>query len=192
MTVALPVRPSPNSMEVMPLDKGFFQRGASSLRVDKPGNRYSIGFTFPIMHVDDARRFVAKLQRAKRQGLRIDIPMLVKQGIPGSPVVDGVNDGTTLNVRGFAAGYAVREGFWFTIVEAATDNAYLHSVYETTVADATGVATLQIEPPLRAPFADGDVIEFAKPYVVGFMEDFSWPVRSDRYVELSIAVEEFE
>jgi len=193
--VILPVRPRPNSMVVELLDMGFIQRGSSSVRVNRPGARYRIQFMFPIMDVDDARAFISKMQRAKRTSLQIDIPLLIKQGIPGTPVVDGavVSAASTISIRGLTPGYVIKEQYWFTVVEA-DGSAYLHTVVESVTADATGEATVEIEPPLRAPFADGDTVHFAVPYMQGFMDGdaFSWTVRTDRYVELAVTVEEFK
>lgn len=191
----LPVKPSPNSMEPTLLDRGFIQRGAASLRVDRPGSKWAIKFTFPLMTVDGARGFISKIIRGKRQGLQINIPLLVKQGIPGSPVVDGAVAGaaTSIPVRGLTPNYVVKEQYWMTIVEA-DGTAYLHSVIDTVMADGTGAATLEIEPALRAPFADGDTIHLAKPFMQGFIdgENYGWVVRSDRFVEPTVTVEEYK
>lgn len=191
----LPVKPSPNGMEPSLIDRGFIQRGASALRIDRPGTKWGINFMFPIMTVDVARGFISKLLRAKRQGLQIDIPLVVPQGIAGNPVVDGpvTSAGTTLSVRGLTPNYVVKEQYWLTVVE--TDGtAYLHSVIETVVADGTGDATLEIEPALRAPFADGDTVHLGKPFMQGFMDGnaYGWKVREDKYVEISITVEEYK
>lgn len=191
----LPVKPSPNGMTPTLVDPGFIQRGSSALRVDRPGSHWAIDFVFPLMTVDGARAFISKLLRAKRQGLQINIPLLVHQGIPGSPVVDGavLAAGSTLSVRGLTPGYPVKEQYWFTVTEA-DGTAYLHSVVETVVADALGEAVLEIEPPLRAPFVDGDTIHMAKPFMQGFIEGqgYSWTVRSDRFIELTVKVEEYK
>lgn len=191
--IELPVKPKPNKMSPTLLDRGQILRGASSLRVDRPGSRWRMAFAYPPMKQDQADTFTAPLTRAKRQGLRIYLPVRVPQGIPGSPVVDGAGQsGSTLAVRGFDAGYAARVGFWLTIVEA-DDTAYLHRMFETVVADGSGDATLEIEPPLRAPFADGDTIHIGKPFIEGFMEGQEWgyDIESDEFTILSLTVEEY-
>ena len=192
--ITLPVKPRPNFMEPSLLDFGFAQRGAATIRVNRPGSRWRNSFAFPLMTVDAARSFIARLLRAKRQTLQVDIPLLVDQGNPGSPVVNGGGQaGTSLNIRGFTAGYVAKEQFWLTIVEA-DGTAYLHSVAETASANGSGNATVEIEPPLRAPFANGATIHFAQPYMQGFMDGdaYTWTVRTDRYVELSVTVEEYK
>jgi hypothetical protein len=148
------------------------------------------------MRQDVADTFTAALARAKRQGVRIYLPVRVPQGIPGSPVVDGAGQtGSTLAVRGLVAGYAARVGFWLTILEAADDDTgYLHRMFQTSVADGTGDAVWEIEPPLRAPFADGDVIHIGNPYIEGFIDGDSWgyDIEEAEMTVLTITVEEYQ
>lgn len=175
------------------LDYGFVQRGASSVRVDRPGGRWRFVFGFPPMKPDVADTFTARLTRAKRQGLEIDIPRLVDQGNPGAPAVAGAGQsGTTLNVDGLNAGYIAREGFWLTIVDA-DGVAYVHRMVETVVAASDGTAAFEIEPPLREPFLDGATIEMRKPFVQGFMDGdvFEYDVPSDQFIVLGVTVEEY-
>jgi len=162
------------------LDRGFIQRGATSLRINKPGSRHRMTFTYPPMPPEVAARFSTKLKRALRNGLQIPVPLLIKQGVPGSPVVDGADQsGSSIAVRGLTPGYIAKESFWLTIVDA-DDTAYLHAVETTVVADGSGEATIEIEPPLRVPFEDGDTIELGKPYMQGFVE---LPVLEQEYIE---------
>ena len=188
--IELPSGVVPSEMEVLALDQGSVVRGASSLRIDRPGNRYAIGFTFP----PSAEPKVARIVRAKRQGIRVYLPLKVPQGSPGTPVVDGAGQsGTSLDVRGFTPGYFAKEDYWLTIIDAS-GNGYLHQVAETVGADGTGSATLSIEPPLRAPFADGATIEFAKPYIEGFIdgENWGWNTPTNWLVSIGLVVEEYE
>lgn len=192
--ITLPARSMPNSMEESLLDFGFAQRGAATVRVDRPGSRWRIAFTFPLMTIDASRALNSRLKRAKRQTLQINIPMLIDQGIPGSPVVDGAGQsGTTLAVRGFEPSYYAKEDFWLTIVEA-DGTAYLHSMAETVTADGSGDAVLEIEPPLRAPFADGDIVHFGKPFMQGFIDGDTYTriVPGNKLVTLGVMVEEYK
>lgn len=191
--IYLPVKPLPNAMEPSLLDLGFIQRGAASLRVDRPGGRYRITFGFPPMQPEQSTGFTSRLKRAKRQGLQVVIPLLRSQGIPGAPVVDGAGQsGSSIDVKGFNLGYIIREDYWLTIIEA-DGTAYLHSVVETVVA-TDGTATIEIEPPLRAPFPDEAEIEFAAPYMQGFMDGDAFTYRvpgSPHSIEIGITVEEY-
>lgn len=194
--VTLPSRPKPNAAQPTLIDKGGIMRGSSALRIDRPGNHYAISFQWPreAMEPDVARTFTGRLQRAKRNGLQFEIPLLVEQGIPGEPVVDGAVTGaaTSIDITGFTPFYIIREGYWLTISES-DGSAYLHSVVETVVADDDGNATVEIEPPLRAPFADGDSIEFARPFMQGFIasDNFSWSIDGERRADIAIDVEEY-
>ncbi|USA39618.1 hypothetical protein NCF86_00190 [Pelagerythrobacter marinus] len=192
--IELPDRPAPTQMEPTLLDYGSVQRGAASQRINRPGSRYRMAFSTPPMEPDTSRKFVARLLRAKREGLRVKLPLIVPQGIPGTPVVNGAGQaGTTIALRGLTPGYIAKEGFWLNIVEA-DGTSYLHSVFETAVADENGEALIEIEPALRAPFADGDSVELSAPWIEGFVvgEDWSWVVPVNRYIALSFPVEEYQ
>lgn len=177
--IILPENPAPNGAVPTLLDFGFLQRpstGAAALRVDRPGSRWRLQFSYPVMQADVARPYISRLTAAKTEGLRIAFPLQgVSQGSPGSPVVDGSGAaGTSLPVRGLTPGYVAKEGYWLTIIDG--DGVYyLHNVRATVAADSSGEATLSIYPMLRAPVADGDVILLAKPMVEGVIEgDVSW------------------
>jgi len=192
--VILPKFPRPNRMGVDYLDFGISQRGASSLRVDRPGNRHRLTFIWPVevMDAEIAAKFISRLKRGKRRDVQIDILLPQPQGSPGSPVVNGAGQsGTSIAVRGLTPGYMVRDDYWLTIIEA-DGTAYLHSAAEPVRANASGQATIQIEPPLRAPFADGAVIQMARPFIQGELvgETFSYAYESLRRVPLAITIEE--
>lgn len=194
--IELPRLPRPNRMGIETLDFGFTQRGASSLRVERPGGRFRLSFSWPeaIMRPPVSSKFTARLKRGKRQGVQIDILPPQSQGSPGSPVVDGAGQsGTAIAVRGLTPGYVAREDYWLTIVEA-DGTAYLHTVFETVRADAAGEATIQIEPPLRAPFPDGARVELARPFIQGELlgENFSYEHGELKSVQLTIVIEEFQ
>lgn len=194
--VTLPKSPRPNRMNPDLLDFGITQRGAASLRVNRPGSRYRMTFIWPaeVMEPNVVARFLSRLKRGKRRGVQIDILLPQLQGSPGAPVVDGAGqEGSSIAVRGFTPGYAFGDDFYLTIVEA-DGTAYLHSVAESGRADATGDATIEIEPPLRAPFPDGAVIEMARPYIQGELigESFSYAHESQRRVPLTITIEEYQ
>lgn len=191
--IELPASPAPNGMEPALLDYGMVQRGASSIRVDRAGNRWRMSFSYPPMQPDKSEVFTSRIADAKTEGIRVVLPLIRPQGSPGSTVVDGAGQaGKLLAVRGFNAGYPTKEGFWMTIVDA--DGAgYLHRATATVRADASGEATLSIKPPLRAPFADGDTVELAAPWIEGFVDgdEWGWSVPVNRLVSVGFTVEEY-
>jgi hypothetical protein len=195
--IEFPDDPAPNGVNVMPVDFGFVQRpgsGAALMRIDRPGNRSRVEISFPAMKPDVARRFVARLVAARREGLRIEYPLLgLSQGAPGAPLVDGADPtGTSLPVKGLTPGYSIKEGYWLTLIDTA-GNRYLHCTTTAVMADPSGDATLTIEPPIRAPLPNEAVILLAQPTVEGFVvEDVGWSLSLDRLVRFggSIVIEE--
>jgi hypothetical protein len=191
--IELPASPVPNGMEPQLLGQGFIQRGAASLHVDRPGSRYAVTFGYPPMEPDIARRFIARLLRAKRQGLRVKLPLLVPQPVSGTPIVDGVGQaGSRLRIRGLSGGFVIREGTWFSVRDAA-GNSYLHNVTADVSANGSGVANVEIEPPLRAPLANSAPVEMRAPVIEGFIDgdELSWQVPVSRRLALGFTVEEY-
>lgn len=192
--IALPDSPAPNGMDWALLDRGYIQRGASSLRVDQKGSRHRVALSYPPMVPDVARKFVQRLKRAKSEGVRAKLPMIVPQGIPGAPVVDGAGQqGLSLAVRGLTPGYLAKEGYWLCIT-AADGSSCLYSVQEPVVAGSDGKATIELDVALRVPYADGARIEMARPWVEGFIdgETFDWFVSVDRLTTIQFTVEEYK
>lgn len=194
--IEFPSDPAPNGVNPTLLDFGFIQRpssGSAIQRIDRPGSRYRVEVSYPPMKADAARKFVARLLRAKREGLRIEYPLLgLSQGVPGAPVVDGADPtGTTLPLRGLTPHYAFKEGYWITLIDA-DGTRYLHNVQEAVVAAADGTVTLTVEPSIRAPLADGSTVLVAKPTIEGLIEDSGWSLAVDRLVRFggSIVIEE--
>jgi len=192
--IELPETAIPNGMEPTLLDYGSVQRGSAALRINRPGSRYRVAFSYPPMQPDASRRVVARLQRGKREGVKVKLPLIVPQGLPGSPVVDGAGQsGTTIALRGLTPHYIAKEGFWLNIVES-DGTSYLHTVFQTAVADASGNAEVEIEPALRAPFGDGDAVELAAPWIEGFVvgEDWGWQVPVHHLIAVAFTVEEYQ
>lgn len=194
--VELPETPAPNGMQPTLLDFGITLRpssGAAVQRIDRPGSRFRMEVSFPPMKADVARTFVNRLLKAKREGLRMEVPLLgVSQGNPGSPVVDGASQtGTAISLRGFNPHHAVKEGYWLTLVDAEGDY-YLHQCTAPVFADATGDATLAIEPAIRAPLPDGATVLLAKPKMQGFIDgDVTWGMQLANLVDgVGFALEE--
>jgi hypothetical protein len=138
-----------------------------------------------------ARTFTGRLTRAKREGLRIDVPLLVSQGSPGAPLVNGAGQsGVALNVKGLTAGYQVLEGYWLTILDFAGTR-YLHQVVTSVTANGSGLATVQIDPPIRANFLDNATIQLATPQVEGLVtSSVSWPLDYNQFIVISFDIEE--
>lgn len=185
--IELPSEIVPNSATFTPVDMGFVQEGAAGLgdRIDRPGNHFACEIDFPPMKPARARVFASRVGQALRQGLRIAIPLLGEsQGNPGAPVIDGDEpSGTTLLLRGLNPGYVCKEGYWLTLIEGATGQRYTHQSTSTARVAGDGTVELEIEPPLRAPFEDGDEVLLAAPTIEGALRSApSWVLSVDLLV----------
>lgn len=195
--IVLPSSPKPNRMTADYLDFGFIQnRMAASVRVDRPGNRHRITLSWPREQMIPGQRevFTAALKRGKRAGVQINLPLTADQPAAGTPVVNGAGQfGTTLNIRGLNPGYVIGQDFWLS-VSRSDGVSYLHSAYATMTANGSGVAIVQIEPPLRYPFADGAAVAIQTPVIQGFLvgETFSYSVEEVKMTPISITIEEFQ
>jgi len=195
--IELPSHPQPNGLETSLLDFGQTIRpstGAAVERLNRKGSRYRLAVSYPPIHHETARVFIARLLRAKTQGIRIALPLLhYSQGSPGAGVVvDGAGQtGNTLALRGFTPGYMAKEGYWLSI-ESATGQHYLHNIATGGMADATGDLEISLDVELRHPFADGDSVHIAKPMVEGFIdgEEWSWSMPVERLVAIQFVMEE--
>lgn len=194
--IELPSSPAPNGVAPMLMDFGINlvpPTGARELRVDRPGSRFGIEISWPPMPAETARVFISRLLQAKRTGLRIEYPLLdLQQGSPGNPVVDGAApSGTSLQVRGMTPNYVFREGYWLSI-EDENGQHYLHNCRAAGAADASGEATLTVEPALRHPFEDGATVHMGRPMIEGLPvgSEWSWQVPVNKLIALSVPIKE--
>lgn len=194
--ITLPSSPAPNGVTPALIDPGVNLRaalGGATVRVTRPGARFRVGVTFPLMAPDIARVFVSRLIRAKFVGLRIPFPLLGEsQSTAGSPVVDGSDQaGTAIALRNVNPGHVFREGSWLSIV--GDGQHYLHNVTNAVTANGSGQATVSIAPALRYPFPDGATVAVTQPMIEGFIEGETadWTVSVNRLVQLAFTLEEF-
>lgn len=175
------------------LDAGFTQRGVASLgRIDRKGSRYKLACTYGPFHPEQGRVMVSRLIAGKQEGLRIPYPLLVSQGAPGLPVVDGAgHEGKTLPIRGLTPGYVCREGYWLSITDTA-GRSYLHNVKTGGRADSSGELSVVLNELLRFPFVDGATINLAVPIVEGLVEgdEWAWSLSVDQVVPIEFTIEE--
>lgn len=193
--IEFPANISPNGATPTLVDYGGVLRsaiGGATQKIDRLGSRFRVELTYPPMSEVDGRIFVSRLIRAKREGLRVEYPLLsVDQGTPGAPQVNGSGQtGFTLAAKGFAPGYLGKEGYWFSIVRNGQH--YLHNVTSNFTADGTGNATISIFPALRVPFLNNDVLHFAKPMIEGVVDgdEIGWQLSLAHLIEFSVTIEE--
>jgi len=169
--ILLPSRPGVKADKPRMIDYGGQLKpmlGGEVQTLLRLGTRHALDFTLPNMRPEpDGRIWSSRLRQAKLYGAIF--PFTLDDfaiGMPGAPVVDGSDVlGSTLPLRGFRAGYAVREGQPFSIVH--NGRRYLHFAAITMIADGAGEMALPIFPMLRAAMDDGDVCEFAAPKIQG-------------------------
>lgn len=193
--IEFPDNIAPNGATPTLVDYGGVLRsaiGGASQKIDRLGSRFRVEFTFPPMEEVDGRIFVSRAIRAKREGLRMEYPLLsVDQGLPGAPKVSGAGQtGFTLIAKGFTPNYVGKEGYWFSIERAGQH--YLHNVSANFAANAVGAATISIFPALRIPFLDNDILHFNKPMIEGLVDgdEMGWQMSLAHHIQFSITIEE--
>lgn len=192
--IELPDWAVPNGAQMGVLDFGAVLTpvtGAEAQRIDRKGNRFKGAISLPKMPADRAEVVISRLLRAQREGLRIPYPLLVPQGSPGSPVVNGAGQqGHTLAIRGLTPGYTLRESYWLSI-EDENGRHYLHKCGSMVRVDASGEAEIAIETALRWPFLDGAAIHLAVPMMQGLIEgEVTWTIPIDGYIEVQFVLVE--
>lgn len=195
MTIELPDWAVPNGASPALIDFGHINRpatGAEVGRVDRKGNRYRATVTLPPMTPQESRVVISRLIGAKSEGLRIDFPLLEKQGSPGAPVVDGAGQaGATLALRGLTRGYTFREGYWLSIVDE-NGRHYLHNCRTTLRVGDDGLAVITLGEHLRWPFLDGAAVQLAVPQMEGIVDgsEWGWQIPVNRLVAIEFPIEE--
>ncbi|UAK24180.1 hypothetical protein [Sphingomonas nostoxanthinifaciens] len=170
--ILLPSSPLPQSANPKPIDYGMWQQpiaGGTTTRLDRFGNRFSMDVVLPRLKPEpDGRIWVARLLQAINQDVQLAFPQMgLNIGVPGAPVVDGPGQGgLALAIRGFSAGYHVREGQFFSFVDAG-GRPYLEMSTADVVADSAGKAVVPLYPMLRTSPSDGIALNFAAPVIVG-------------------------
>ncbi|RSU59310.1 hypothetical protein BRX36_19275 [Sphingomonas sp. S-NIH.Pt1_0416] len=193
--VELPNWAVPNSASPAFMDFGAVLRpstGAALLRVDRLGSRYKLTLGFPPFDdPDQGRVIVSRLIRAKRMGLRVEVPLLAPQVIEDA-IVDGAGQaGTTLRLRGLFPRRVVREGYWLS-VEKADGQHFLHNVAGESIADAAGKVALPLSEMLRWPFADGARVHLVRPMIEGLVDgnEQAWSISVEKFTHIEFTVEE--
>lgn len=170
--------------------------GGAAQSIDRLGSRWRFACSMPPMPFTDyGRTFCARLVRAKRLGLRIDLPLAEgNQGAPGTGVVVNLagQSGAALAVRGGVPGYVAKEGYWLSIVKDGQH--FAHQLSGTVTFGGDGKAVLPIEPMLRVPFPDGAAVHLAAPKVEGFVvgNEMGWSIDVAQFAGLAWTLEEYQ
>lgn len=200
MVVRLPSSPRPRECTPRFLDWGgthVSPVGGSTQHVSRVGSRSSFDVSLPVMKMEPLGRiWVNRLKMAKDQKRCLFEIFQVgfNVGAPGAPVVDGataIANSSIIPARGFEPGYHIREGQWFSAVDAA-GRRYLHTVDEDILVGVDGLAQLPVTPMLRASFLDGATLEFDVPLLDGSIsgDELSWTIDVAKTVGLQFTVTE--
>ena len=195
--ITLPSGVIPNSATPTFVDFGGVQSspmGGASQRVNRAGARYRVSFTLPVQTPAIARVIVSRLIQAKQDKLRVAMPLNgVSQGTVGTPLVNGAVSAaaSSIPVKGLTASYAMKEGYWMTIVDSS-GNRFLHCVTADGTADGTGNLTVSITPNLRKAFADGDTIILDAPTIEGWVigDEWQWQLSVEQLTPFEFTIEE--
>lgn len=169
--VILPATPLPRAASPRPLEYGGWQTpivGGPELYLGRLGNRWAIDFQTPRMKPEPTGRvWSSALVRSIGQMARAIVPQPgLEIGTPGSPVVNGAGQtGTTVSLRGFAAGYVIRDGQFLSFTDGTY--LYLHRATADATANGSGVVSVPLWPMLRQSFADGAAVNVAAPLIEG-------------------------
>lgn len=166
--------------------------GGPIQKIDRAGSRYRVSLAFPPAEGEaEGRILIARMIRAKREGLRVPYPLPRAQPVAGAPVVDGAGQsGSRLLVRGIQPRQSILEGWWMTVYRA-DGQGYLYNV-GAVIADADGRAAIPIAPMLRWPHANGDRVELVEPTIEGVVDggEWGWSVDVENLVGIEATIEE--
>jgi hypothetical protein len=196
VSIALPTDIAPDAARPYLIDFGGDLTpalGGAVQRLDRLGSRWGLEVTMPVLDVDEARIWVARLVQAKRSSALFPWPQAGVVGAEGAPRVNGAGQsGTSLAIDGLPAAKGVKEGWFFSIIH--NGRRYIHQVASDATASAGGAVTLSIEPMLRVRPADNAVIELAAPMIDGMVQggDLGWSVELATSVGLSFTLVERE
>lgn len=196
--VDLPDFPRPRRFGLKPRDFGGTMKGGlggPDLRINWLGNRWIATITLPPMDIAIANEWSAKLTAAvQAEGVRWWVRQLgIEPGGAGNPVVSGAGQsGKSLTISGMTSGYVGRFNQYFSVVSAGRRCG--HKLIVPFRADGSGNAVATIEPALRIEPADGDTIEFGKPYIEGLLTAVPEDVTDVSYLVdgFQITIEESE
>lgn len=195
MSILLPSTPRARSATPRFLDFGSTQRsplGGPDLRVNRLGDRFAVDYQLPPMKNDQARVWIARLIRGRREAVRAYFP---QPGFSSSAYPNGVN----AHYRGTnranlwltsAPTRHLKEGQFFTVV-LADGSLRLH--YVTEDASTTGPnVEVGYWPPAREDWANGLIIQGNPAMIEGYVsgDESSWNIDEARVYGLGFTVSE--
>lgn len=173
MTIILPRLHRSAEYEMKPVYAGTETlqpaTGGPRMPVDRPGDHWALEIDTGTLRTSCGQALMADIVRGRAQPVAIQIPEPgIDKGSPGDLKVDGAGQaGEFLNVRGGNPSVIIRKGWFISVYSGG--HWYAHMVTQTTANDLAGSNTLSLWPMLRAPHADNDLVEVAKPMIEGLV-----------------------
>lgn len=206
MTVALPTGGVQHA-EPRFLDRGGILKSLAAgpdQRLDRLGSRWGASFNLRPMKGDDARLWIARLNRGVREKASIKFPQpgTTIQATTDDYVVHGnqLASANALTLRTPSAsqlGKLFFEGQFITLVQGG--KRYVHQVTSDGFVISSGgfnIVGFLIIPELRIAPLDGSVVEVLAPKIEGYVTSesgaFGWSVDVARIYGLSFDIEEAE
>lgn len=168
--------------------------GGPEQRINRLGTRFGLRVTLPPMPTRDLALVIqSRLLRAREDRLRMAwMQPDFDTGVPGAPLISAaVTAGTSIPLKGMAAGYTVKEGQMLSIVRGA--RRYMHMFAADGTVGAGGLLQASIWPMIRASLITNDVVEIARPMIEGLVspgDEMSWQVSVDRLASFSFTIAE--
>jgi hypothetical protein len=194
MPILLPSTPGTSSITPQLVDFGSVVTpplGGEQQRLNRLGNRWALTVQLPPMKIEPAgREWIAALNEGVTEGVVFGFPQVdFNVGTPGATLVNGANQtGSTINLDGFSANYAIRKGQFFSVIIGG--RRFLYQSRTAIAASAGGTVALPITPMIRKSPADNAVCEFAAPMIEGFLQGQgnAWTVDIARTVGLEFTI----
>ena len=195
--IDLPEWAVPNGLEPYLRDFGTILTpflGGPEQRINRLGTRFGLRVTLPPMPTRDKALIIqSRLLRAREDRLRMEwVQPDFDTGVPGSPLISAaVAAGTSIPLKGMAAGYTVKEGQMLSIIRGA--RRYMHMFSADGTVGAGGTLQAGIWPMIRASLITNDVVEIAKPMIEGLVspgDELSWQIAVDRFASFSFTIAE--
>lgn len=157
--------------------------------LERLGTRHAIDITLPTMPAEPlGREWSADLRQAKLYGAIASFGQDgLNVGDPGAVLVDGAGQlGSTINLKGFVAGYEMLYGQAMSLLVGG--RWYLYFASAATIADGTGKMALPIFPMLRKSPANEDVVEVVDPKIQGSLSgnELVWTRLTAPYVDFGM------
>lgn len=194
MSILLPTSPGIRVAKPRLRDFGAWLEpvmGGPAQRLNRIGNRFAVDIQVATSSSTTTGRIIAaRLMRGLTEGVLLPFPQDFDPGNVGANVaVNGAaQQGSTLNLKGFPAGYVVGEGQYFSIIYAG--RRYVHASAADAPVAANGTVALPIFPMLRISPNDAAVCEFAEPMIEGFISgnQLEYQLQTAPYLDVSFTV----